>query len=318
MSEVKQPDKKESPAKADDGKKMGWKVPAVVGLGAAAVAAAILFQTCGGRSGGPDRLPPPTPCVACAPAPVKGDNNCEVDKGEHDQLSPTWDPQSCGYCGDGNRQQWEISSRDPRASAAQPAAPGIRLVVCDVDFHYCGNGQRDGEAQYGAMVPPPQDGGVWSLGLVSRPAESCRRGADNYCESDCGGTAPAPADTGRRTGTRTERPERPDRPPVQPGRTSACDPGISTAVFSARARDQLTGNSGAVRNAVGAQPSQAVTVRVSVTIGADGRPSVSGASGSCAGCAGGDVRGMINLSGLSTTAPGESCSSGFTVNIPPG
>lgn len=312
MSEVKSREQKGGANK--EARKTGWQVGAVVGIGVAAVAAALLFQKCSSQ-GGQDR-PAPPPCVQCESAPVKGDNRCEVEKGEHDPLSPTWDPQSCGYCGDGNRQPFEISSRDPRAAQAQPAS-GPRLVVCDADFHYCGNGRKDDAAQYAVMVPPESDGGLWSFGLSDRPAESCRRGAENYCEADCAGSAPAPADTGRRTERRTERPDRPDRP-AQPGRAGPCDAGVSTSTFSARARDNLTGNSGAVRNAVGAQPSQAVTVRVSITVGPDGRPTVTGASASCAGCSGGDVRGMINLAGLATTAPGEQCSTGFTVVIPPG
>lgn len=305
MSEVKKADKRE------DGKKFGWGAPVTVGIGAAAIAAALLFQKCGTQRG-PDVNCPPAPVC---PAVVQDDpNRCQPERGEHDPLSPNWDPAHCGYCGDDIRQPFEISSRDQRAS--QPQAAGQpRLIVCDIDFH-CGNGQRDNNTQYAAMVPPRADGGVWAFGTVPI-TESCRQNDSNYCAEDCGGAQPAESG-GRRT-QRTPDRDRPERPNPQPtGRVGPCDSGISTAMFSSRARDQLTGNAGAIRNAVGAQGSQAVTVRVSVTIGPDGRPTVTGASASCAGCSGGNVANYVNLAGLSTTAPGDSCSSGFTVNIPPG
>lgn len=52
-------------------------------------------------------------CPKAEKKPVKGDDVCELDKGEHDPLSPNWDPKSCGYCGDDIQQSWESKETCP-------------------------------------------------------------------------------------------------------------------------------------------------------------------------------------------------------------
>ncbi|HSB47603.1 MAG TPA: hypothetical protein VLD37_06325 [Candidatus Bilamarchaeum sp.] len=307
------------------------KVGGGMAVGVVSVAALIFaIRSCKPE---PERITPPpvVQTTQCPSAPVRGDHNCEIDKGEHDPLSPNFSPEDCGYCGDGNilrdprdtnpaTNALEIPSTDPRAGQPTPAgAP--RRIVCDFDYA-CGNGTVDRNVEFSVLARPSVDGGPYSFS-VARYTESCNQtppAGQTYCAADCGQQTPQPARTGHSGGARPERTATPvvsAQPPVSGG---ACDASLSTSVFSSRARDMLTGNSGSVRSAVGAAPTQAVSVRVSIRVGPDGHATVTGASASCAGCEhnGASVAGMINLSGLSTTGPGAACNTGFSVNVPPG
>lgn len=79
-----------------------------------------LVGLCARKKPGPDKDKRPVkekvlpkPCPKVPAAPVKGDNVCELDKGEHDPASPNWDPKSCGYCGDDIQQDWETKDTCP-------------------------------------------------------------------------------------------------------------------------------------------------------------------------------------------------------------
>lgn len=266
MAEPQQKNVRSKPTAADKSRKLGWKFGVGTGAATAALLAAILFRTC---SGEPQVEPIQQNCpeaVVCPAAPVKGDNNCELDKGEHDMWSPNWDPASCGYCGDGEQQSWESPE------------------TCPVDFH-CGDGELQRRSTvFGAVVRTGEgENEVYSLGTIEL-SESCNERADNYCQDDCPTTGRRPERTGRRdhdrpnpSGTTATA----DRPPRSGG---ACSDRVrrgASAVY-ARISSQVSTSSGSIRSALGVE-NVPVTISVSVNVSASGTTSVAGASARCGG-----------------------------------
>ncbi|MBU0532539.1 hypothetical protein KKB44_03530, partial [Candidatus Micrarchaeota archaeon] len=145
-------------------------------LGAAtitAVALPFLLRSCGPAEEGP-RSEPETPTIE-APAevpapvgPVRGDGRCEVDKGEHDPFSPTFDAEACGFCGD------DVCN----------AAMGETAVTCLVDCH-CGDGVEQNRVATGTYVEVSTDDGITYKFDSVTVDESCRTNSDRYCEADC-------------------------------------------------------------------------------------------------------------------------------------
>ncbi len=292
----------------------GKKNAAALGLGVASlVTAAVMFRSCS------PHVEPPQPCPpapVCAPAPVKGDGRCEIDKGEHDPQSPTFDPQSCGYCGDNIAQAWEIARPGDQPREALP--PGVRPVVCPRDFA-CGNGTVDRDVEFAVMVPAQPGSDVYKYDVV-RYTESCNanesRAGVTYCATDC--PAPGTPRTPSTVGS-TRRPRGDDTPaPVVTAPTpSAQCPGEVTSRLASRAASNLMGNPASARSAAGAPDGVGVraTVRFNVS---NGVANTSGISLSCTGCAGGSLPGStVNLSAVPLGYDG-SCSGSVTVNIPPG
>ncbi len=299
----------------------GYKNAAAVTVGTVAVAALLLFGR-GKPAPEPIQCPPQQP-VAAEAAPVRGDNRCELDKGEADPRSANWDPASCGFCGDGIAQPWE------QPSTAQPSDP--RKYVCDVDFH-CGNGRVDRNQAYTGLVQ--RSDGAFEFGSVP-VNESCNpQEAAIYCAADCP-AAPVPAPTG--VGS-TSRPPREPREgsgreggdsPRTGGRASACSSGYASQVlgnrqFINRVTGPLFRSAGSLREALGAQ-GQAIDVSVSVRISESGVASVQGASARCGGGACPQSANVVSTSGLSlqgvtVTAPpdGNACVISVPAQIPAG
>jgi hypothetical protein len=269
----------------------------------------------------PERIPTPPPPVPCPADPVRGDNICDIDRGEHDPMGRFYDPASCGYCGDGNilrdprdsnqeTNALEIRSTDPRASQPQPEN-GPKRIVCDFDYH-CGNGTVDRDALYGVLVRPTVDGGVYSFGY-QRVTESCTPNSPNHCPADCGGQTPQPADTRRGGTTRRGGRDTPDQPAVvsRPSGVSCVDEvarPIRTAVASINNDPPGARNAARVRDG---EQTSSIQVRYSYTVTPPGNIS-GGVNLSCAVCTGGSY--SVRLPVVSTS---ETCtvSGSFSVAV---
>jgi len=303
MADLKQDDTKVGAAKPDAAKPkrnyFGVKNAVVAGAGALLIAAVFARAGCDGQDRlvqGPDRpvgvvVPMPTaiPVAVCSP-PVKGDNNCEREKGEHDLNSKNWDPQSCGYCGDRIAQDFETAEE------------------CPVDFA-CGNGRVDRNVVYGAYLAPREENGVYSLGTLT-VAESCRESDSAYCASDCGrGTSPRAAGSGRRT--EGDRPPRADTTDVRPpsGGGGAC-PTEVLSLFRGRANALKAGpNLASIRANCPDSATTGTTLRVHIV--------VQGGFATSATVSGCGSQGLsVNLGGI--PAGVDSCSGDLPVTIPPG
>lgn len=301
MAEPKQTNvaKKEKPTAAEKSRRLGWRFGVGAGIATAALVAAMVFQRCGGEPQVEGPVTACPPAVTCPAEPVKGDNNCELEKGEHDMWSPNWDPASCGYCGDANQQQWETPQ------------------TCPVDFA-CGDGELQRRAKtYGAVVRAGEgESATYSLGTLEL-SESCNERADNYCEADCptrSGSRRTP-----RTGGGTPRPDptATKAPPVSSG--GACDADVrkNAGQVYARISSQVTASASSIKGALGA-PGVSVVVSIPVSISSSGVPTISGnGSARCGGesCpSSANIRSIagLDVSGLTVDSRGRSC----TLSVP--
>ncbi len=287
--------------KKDKAKRLGWKFGVGAGLATAAMVATMLFRGCEPQTEGPITAPPECPAAVTCPAePAVGDNNCELTKGEHDMFSENWDPASCGFCGDGERQSWENREN------------------CPVDFT-CGDGKVQHRAKvYGAVVRTGEgESATYTIGTKTIPAESCRTASDNYCEADCptrggkargAGSAKAP---GKASGGAVDRPPR-----ERPG--GPCGAGVRSSAGSliARVSSSISSSSGAIKQAAGVG-SVPVNVTVTVNISSSGVPTLAGSSATCGGQAcpnrinPASVAGL-SLAGITVAGAESSC----TLSIP--
>ncbi len=297
----------------------GKKNAAAIGLSTAAIiTAAVMFRTCA-----PHIEPPqPAPQVVCPSAPVRGDGRCEFEKGEHDPASPTYDENSCGRCGDGIAQDWEIPAPGVQPRVQLP--PGVHAVVCPADFA-CGNGtvERESDHVEFAVVVPVQAGSTTYKYDVRQYAETCNpndsRPGVTYCEADCG-NQPQPAQRGAAPGSTSRRTPRPDNtgsPVTVPDTPSGQCPADVTQRLMSRAASGLMGSPAAVRSAAGASDNVGVraSVRFSISNGVANTTSI---SLSCPGCSGGSISpGTVNLSSVPLGWNG-SCSGTIPVTVPPG
>ena len=317
----------------------GMKIAALAFFAGGSVAA-LFWRGCGPKEEPIQR----TECTECAPAPLKGDLVCVPEQGEADPLSPNFDPESCGYCGDGVRQvringahgsavrvdefgirtqdvtrrPTEISSRDIRARQSHV---GETYIICDADFH-CGNGIVDQNAPYPAWIPGPE-GSPFSVGIkiVTETPDSC------FLDQ--------PEEV-RRVRQRPRVPE-PDSPlPVQdrlgfhcPSQVASTD---STEIVSSqsastrgvlrRINDAIIGRAPNLRRALGVSDTATLHVDISMLVDPSGRLSLSGVSARSGGALMGDQTAIINatglsLGGLSLVAPGTECNWTITIRVPP-
>jgi hypothetical protein len=298
-----------------------------------------------------DNPQPPASSAPCESAPVRGDLVCQVGKGEADPLSPTFDPESCGYCGDGIRQvringphgsevrvdengirtqdvterPTEISSSDPRAS--EPGA-GTRYIICDVDST-CGDNRWEQRENFSGWVPQrdeagaPVDGGTYTFGViqVTETRESCRL--------DSSPTTPR-----RRGGRAVPQPDDPIVPVVTPNwycptRVASTDPVAILGAQSAsvqnvlrRISGRLIGRREDLRRALGvSDPSTPIEVTVVVLVSASGSLSIQRITARCNRVACGDRTSIINATGLSLDdipmAPPEAdCTWTISMSVP--
>jgi|GEM_PF-2168960 len=252
------------------------------------------------------------------PAAVKGDGNCEVKKGEAFPWSETFDPKSCGYCGDGEINVWI----DHGVEVGRETE-----TECAADFHYCGNGKVDSAASYAGIVLLPSDG--WpTYGIIEKAGESCREKDDNYCEADC----PKEEKTAR-TSRRRSRRSSSDRGSAErerpSGPKSADCPGH--VANSSRARKLAAEAKRRVRKSgirgeegLGATSGSSVIVLVTNKVSAQGQVEQRSVTARCyGGCdkssmGGGAVTsltGNLGFDGKTIDAPGDkSCT--WTVKIP--
>lgn len=302
MAELKHDESKKDAAKPNAAKParnyFGVKNAVVAGLGLAAVVALFARAGCDGQDRlveGPERrvgvavtVPSvPTVIPVCA-SPTKGDNVCDREKGEHDVNSKNWDPQSCGYCGDLIRQDFETAE------------------ACPVDFHD-GNGRVERNVVYGAYIAPRDDGGVYSLSTITI-SESCRESDPNYAAADCAGRGGA-----RPGGSGSARPGGVDRPPREttgPAVSGGQCPSEVLALYRGRANALKSGaNLASIRQSCPESASSSVTLQVGIRV-QGGFATVTGISG----C--GSQGLSVNLGGI--PAGVDSCTGTISVPIPPG
>ncbi len=296
----------------------GKKNAVAIGLGVGSIALATILRSCSLHE--PPQPPPPQPAVVCPAPPVRGDGNCEFEKGEHDPSSPTFDRTSCGACGDGIAQDWEIPAEGAQPRVALP--PGVRPVVCPADFA-CGNGQLDSNLELATEVPV-QEGSTSYKFEVRHYTESCTPGESRpgmtYCQADCGNQPqPAPRNpAGASSSRRTQRTDNDNPVQVQSQAPSSVPcPTEVTQRLMARAAAGLMGNPLAVRQAAGAPEGSGVRANVAFSVN-NGMASTRSISLTCSGCSGGSISpGTVNLSAVSLGF-GGSCSGVLAVTIPPG
>jgi hypothetical protein len=288
MAEVKKDEKKDR-----NGLYFGLKNAAALTIAAGTVAALVTFRSCKPEPEPPRECPPQ---VTCPAGPARGDGRCEMDKSEHDPASPSFDPASCGICGDGIRQQWETAEN------------------CAVDFH-CGNGTVERNRVMGGYVAPEQSGGVYRLAEIT-VTESCNERDTNYCAEDCPNGPAVRERSDRQRGRGSDRP-----PQERPERRSEDTPTQCTGdVISALQRKingDLRSSAAAVRSSAGADATQAVSVTVGVSV-TNGVARVTSIRASCPGCTGsGSVSpGLVNVG--SVMLGDVSCRATVSGTIPPG
>jgi hypothetical protein len=246
--------------------------------------------------------------------PLKGDGQCEVDKGEHDPHSPTFDPQSCGYCGDGLRNVWTVFSMVEGQPIREVEVGRETAESCPVDFH-CGNGTKElRPVVYGGIIAPRADGGVYTYGNITIQ-ESCNPTDSNYCSDDCGGpTKVAPTvrggGSGRGGGAGEGRIGTRDTPVPSP--SAACD-GTILQRLRRPFLNSLTAVKQQVQTAVGATPQQSVSASVTVTV-SGGIPRAVG-SVSLSGPGSGSISAsVVDLSSVSFT-PDVNCSGPVSATV---
>jgi hypothetical protein len=246
-------------------------------LGAAAVGggivAALLFRSC---------VPATEPPRDCG-EPVRRDGNCVIELGEHDPTRRTFDPESCGYCGDGERNIYKVDG---------VVVGRERAKDCPVDFH-CGNGQRENGTVFGGIVPLTEGGRrTYRYGTITK-TESCNPKDESFCRGE-GCPSPSEAAAPAKTGT-VQRPKRPrarpqgKRPRKAPRRSAVgpCPADVRAMAQAKDLRDTVRGifreNAGSLRQKVGADSKDRVTLSTQLTIENGKVVSIRRISGKCTG-----------------------------------
>lgn len=288
------------------------------GIAAASVAALLISQCGESRTQAPpptDTCPAPRRCMRPdeiprpVSAPVKGDEQCELDKGEHDPHSVAFDPASCGYCGDGQQNVWTVrrmeNGQEKTVEVGRETAE-----ACPVDFH-CGNGTKElRPVTYGGIIMSNEGGAPsYSYGPI-QISESCNSRESNYCADDCGGPARVPEGRGGGAGSargegsaRGREPRVADSPPESV--STPCE-GTIVQRLKRPFLNSLTAVRQQLQSAVGATPQQSVSASVQVVV-RGGIPRATG-SVSLSGPGSGSVSsGVVDLSSVSFT-PDVNCS----------
>lgn len=255
--------------------------------------------------------------TSCGPEPVKGDEKCELAHGEADPYSKNFDPQSCGYCGDGVRQVKAETGGAAYMDADSllwmqnvTERPSETPENCPVEFH-CGNERLDIGKVYGAVV---DEEGAFSIGTITIN-ESCRMESKNLCVPDC------------RVRRHAKREEQPEEPPVPRwGSVLTCP----SQIASDSARDMISArslgggnvlgriasavrqNSARLRTELAVDPAEDLKVITTMTLSPAGAVSLRGISATCNNrpCGSHDV--VLNalglsLEGLTVGGPGREC-----------
>ncbi|MFH1685858.1 MAG: hypothetical protein ABH983_06155 [Candidatus Micrarchaeota archaeon] len=251
--------------------------------------------------------------ITCPTPPRAGDRLCEVAKGEADSYSNTFDPESCGYCGDLIRQvkasQWStptVSSSFRTQNVTE--RPSETPENCPVDFH-CGNGRVDVNTVYGAVVS--HEG--YSLETITI-TESCHSRSSHFCDVDCGAVirTSAPRDAGE-----DQLPPRFNSAFTCPGAVAPTDQvdlaaSLGNGEVLSRLGSSLRIASSSLRTSLGIRPEDTLDIHVSIVVGPSGLLSLRSISAVCNGQSCGDESTIssvlsLNLAGLTVGAPGREC-----------
>jgi len=274
----------------------------------------------------------PAPHEDCEPH--KGDLLCEVRKGEADPLSRTFDPESCGFCGDGIRQVTAPAGSPPVldmdsgiTTQLVTERPSETPESCAVDFH-CGNGRRDFRRTYGAWLETLADAGVrdgsYILGTKTITENS------HNCPSDTRSSGNGGGDAGM------EVVEDAEPPPAQQTTSAWNCPSMSmptnssdmvdmrsSSVWNALSRvyGAINTNAAALRRAIGASESARVDLRLNIRVEPRGYMSFNQVSAQCDNQPCGDSQSIINATGLSLNglvmgAPETECYWTLTIHVP--
>lgn len=286
-------------------------------------------------------LPPaprPTAPPDCEREPQMEDMRCELNKGEADPHSSTFDPASCGYCGDGIRQVTSTTGSRPFLDLDAMALvqevterPGETPENCPVEFH-CGNGIHDFRQVYGAWLPPiavdtadrfPINEG-YTLGTKTItenskdcPADIARNGNSRRVAEPEAGTGEARAALPSSYSWRCPA-------LMAPESSSEMVNLHSSSVWSALSRinGAINNNAPALRLALDPVGEVGrVDVHLTIRIGPRGHMQLSGISATCDAVPCGDSVSIINatelsLSGLVMGAPGTECYWSLTLHVP--
>ncbi|MBD3210180.1 hypothetical protein GF318_02255, partial [Candidatus Micrarchaeota archaeon] len=253
----------DGPGKRNKKKSLNWKYVGGAAAGAAIVGV-LLFRSCGPAEEGPMR---DAQCEECAPAPEKGDGNCEVSKGEHDPFSDKFDPESCGFCGDNVQNVWLVDGEEVGRETADS---------CLADFA-CGHPGVDQETIVAVIDENPMETGI-DYQYATRPAISCEQESPNYCEQVCQPEEQEPRK--RATKRRRRRRAKRDRTPAKTtasARSSGLEKCPAAVTGSGQARmlrreafNRVVAKGRHIQEALGAA-GRAVLVTVSTVVDSRGR-----------------------------------------------
>lgn len=278
----------------------------------------------------PERKPQPD----CGPR--RGDSRCETAKGEADPLSPNFDPESCGYCGDEIRQVLAQSGGKPYLEPETgimyqnvTERPSESAETCPVDFH-CGDRRLQSRHAYGAWVEFPVGNGdagpqsvAYRLGvkIVTETRGSCPR---DYLPSN-----------GNRDAGASEEDAGPEPAPPQHNSNFYC-PSLmaptrnemanlhSASVWSviSRVNGSIIGHASDIRNALSLMdPDAKVDVRVMLRVAPSGLVYLESMSATCDSQPCGNQLALLNasqisLDGLLMGSPGTDCYWIMNVRVP--
>ncbi len=296
----------------------------------------LLFLKCGKPMGeSPQHTEPRTQPVT-APAdedcePRKNDFQCEIRKGESDPLSVTFDPMSCGYCGDSVRQVLSDAGTPPVmdmdsgiTTQAVTERPSETPENCPVDFH-CGNGRRDFRRTYGSWIEPLADSGpdagyVLGTRTITESIQDCPGDTRQNGHGGSGGGAPVEDEPLplRQTASAWNCPSF-----VAPSQQVDMVDMHSNSVWSALSRihGAINSNAAALRQALGAGATDRVVIRLNIRVEPRGYMSLNSISASCENRPCGDSQAIINatqlsLNGLVMGAPEMECFWTLTIRVP--
>lgn len=268
------------------------------------------------------------PSNECPPPPQKSDNRCQLAYGEADPFSENFDPESCGYCGDGVRQvNAEVGA--PRfidldsflVMQNVTERPSETPETCPVDFH-CGNGQFDAQRPYGAVV---EEDGKYIVGTI-HINESCRSNSERYCESDCR--------LRRRDRLAHEEPEEeparrweystltcPSRITSDSARDMTSARSLAGGSVVGRIASTVRTHSSNLRTALAIDPADELEIITTMVISPRGSVSLRGIAATCNNQPCGSHRVVLDaiqldLTGLTVAGPGRECWWTVTMTVP--
>jgi len=268
-------------------------------------------------------------------APVKNDGRCEIRKGEADPLSITFDPESCGFCGDDIRQVTSETGGRPYAEGNAgiqyqrvTERPSETAESCPVDFH-CGDKRVQVRQPYGAWV-------AVNLLADSGAPDTYNVGIKIITENrqDCPGDYLPTANGRRDAGAEEDAGPEPEPPHTDstwfcpslmaPTQNSDMVNLHSASVWSvvSRVNGAITSHASDLRRALGlTSPGTKVDVRVTLRVAPSGLVYLNSMSAACDNAPCGDQITLINasqltLEGLLLGSPGADCFWVMSVRVP--